>query len=117
MTRPKGHIVAMEPDWGTFVLCDSDLALGAKLAEQWRQSFRNPLIGRELGLMLSECGAGTLQCDIHALCPTDLGRSNAVFDLPRVRERCIELGVLTREDADRWRLASEEASRAYSSPL
>jgi len=110
VTRPGGHIVAAEPDWGTFILYNGDLDVGTTLAKQFKGSIRNPYVGRELGMLFTECGVVNPQCDIHAFCTADFKCATVVFDLARVRDRCIKLGILTSEDARRWWLASEEAS-------
>lgn len=110
VTRPEGHLVAAEPDWETFVLYNGDLDIGAKLAKQFKGSIRNPYVGRELGMIFTKCGVVNPQCNIHAFCTTDFKCATVVFDLARVRDRCIQLGILRSEDAHRWWLASEEAS-------
>jgi SAM-dependent methyltransferase len=94
VTRPEGHIVAAEPDWETFVLYNGDLDIGVKLAEQFKGSIRNPYVGRELGMIFTKCGVVNPQCDIHAFCTTDFKCATVVFDLARVRDRCIQLGIL-----------------------
>ncbi|ACK49096.1 Methyltransferase type 11 [Methylocella silvestris BL2] len=103
VTRPGGRIVAAEPDWGTFVLYNGAGAASAKMSEVWLRSFRNPFVGRELGVMLDECGVTDLQCEAHALATTDLACADAVFDLPRLCRNCVEAGVLTPQQADLWR--------------
>ena len=114
VTRPDGRIVATEPDWGTFVLFNGEFDISASLARQFRGSFRNPCIGRKLGVLFKECGIRNLQCVIHALCVTDFTSANVVFDLARVRDQCVELGVMTGEDTRRWWRTSEEASQSGS---
>jgi hypothetical protein len=48
------------------VLYNGDLDIGAKLAEQWKGSFRNPYVGRELGLIFTECGVVDLRISCNS---------------------------------------------------
>ncbi|PNG27303.1 methyltransferase domain-containing protein [Methylocella silvestris] len=110
VTRPGGRIVAAEPDWGTFVLYNGPGVASAKMSDVWLRSFRNPLIGRELGVMLDACGVTDLQSEAHALATSDLACADAVFDLPRLTSNCVKAGVLTQDEADLWRENAKAAS-------
>lgn len=110
VTRANGHIVASEPDWGTFVVHNGELRVGMKLAEQWRGSFRNPYIGRELGVIFADQHVKELEYKIHSLCLTNFDSATIVFDLKRVREHSVEVGAITREEAEHWWSKSGEAS-------
>ncbi len=111
VTRSAGRIVASEPDWGTFVLYNGDVTIGTMLAEQWKQSFRNPYIGRELGLIFADQGVGDIRCEVHPLCVTRFEDARIIFDLERVRAEAVKSGALTDGDALRWWSSCEEASR------
>jgi hypothetical protein len=112
VTRSAGRIVASEPDWGTLVLYNGDLTIGTMLCERWKQSFRNPYIGRELGLIFADEGVGEIRREAHALCLTRFEDARIIFDLERVRAEAVKTGALTDGDALRWWSLCEEACGA-----
>jgi SAM-dependent methyltransferase len=112
VTRPGGRIVVAEPDWGTFFVYNGNLETGAKIAGLWEKSFANPYIGREVGLLLEQCGVANIDCRARALVVRSLDAAEIIFDLTRVTENCVSANVLTREQAERWRNATHVASRS-----
>ncbi|MGJ0505174.1 MAG: methyltransferase domain-containing protein [Methylocystis sp.] len=112
VTRRGGRIVVAEPDWGTFFVYNGDLETGAKIAGLWEKSFANPYVGREIGLLLEECGVTDIDCRAHALVVRSLDAAEIIFDLTRVTENCVSASVLTREEAARWREATHVACQS-----
>ncbi len=112
VTRKGGRIVVAEPDWGTFFVYNGDLASGAKIAGFWEKSFANPYIGREAGILLQQCGVASIDCRAQALVVRSGEAAEIIFDLGRVTENCVAAGVLTRDEAEGWRLATEAACRS-----
>lgn len=112
VTRRGGRIVVAEPDWGTFFVYNGDLASGAKIAGFWEKSFANPYIGREAGVLLQQCGVESIGCQAQALVVRDEAAADIIFDLTRVTENCVAAGVLTQEEAEGWRLATQSACRS-----
>jgi len=106
VVRPGGRIVAAEPDWGTFFLHIGDAGIGERMTAQWRESFANPFIGRELGDIFAACGVADVACRAHALALTRLESADVVFDLRRLAENCVTAGVLSAD----WRAGAERAS-------
>jgi SAM-dependent methyltransferase len=105
-----GRLVAVEPDWGTFVLYNGAAAPSDAIAKSWVGSFRNPSIGRALGAMFDACGLRDVDCEIFPLHTADLACADKVFDLPRVIANCVSGGVLAEHDAIDWRRDAEDAS-------
>lgn len=56
VAKPGGVVLAVEPDWGTFLLGGPYSPLLARLERDWVGSFRNPRIGRELSALLADAG-------------------------------------------------------------
>jgi SAM-dependent methyltransferase len=110
VTRPGGRVVAIEPDWGTFILYNGEFDVSGVIAEEFRRSIRNPYIGRELGTLFNECGIKQIQSRIHALCLRDFESADVVFDLNRVIKRCVESRLVGDEDAKRWLVSARNAS-------
>ena len=111
VTRAGGRIVISEPDWGTFFLHNGDFETGAKIADFWRRSFVNPYIGRESGDLIEKCGVEDIHCRIYALAITALEAADVIFDLARVKENCVDAGILSSGEAQDWWAASEIASK------
>jgi SAM-dependent methyltransferase len=112
VTRAGGRIVVAEPDWGTFFVYNGDLATGAKIVGFWEKSFANPFIGREAGVLLQQCGVEFLGCRAHALIVRSGEAADIIFDLTRVTDNCVSARVLTGEEAERWRAATQAACRS-----
>ena len=112
VTREGGKIVVAEPDWGTFLVYNGDLKTGAKIAQLWEKSFANPYIGREVGVLLQECGVENIGCRSHALLVRNEEAAEVIFDLGRVTENCVAATILTREEVERWRQATNAACRS-----
>lgn len=111
VARSGGKIVVAEPDWGTFFVYNGDLDVGARICGLWRKSFANPYIGREIGVLLQRCGVADIDCRAHPLVVRSLDAADIIFDLARVTDNCVAAGVLTREEAQNWRRATETACR------
>lgn len=112
VTRKGGRIVVAEPDWGTFFVYNGDRATGTKIAGFWERSFANPYIGREAGALLRQCAVGNIECRAHALTVRDEAAADIIFDLTRVTDNCVAARVLTQDEAERWRLATQSACRS-----
>jgi ubiquinone/menaquinone biosynthesis C-methylase UbiE len=57
VTRPGGRIVALEPDWDTFVVDAGPLAATRAVCRAWADGIRNPAVGRQLARRLRLLGA------------------------------------------------------------
>ena len=78
---PLGTVVCSEPDWGTFLVDDTDHAMARQIAEIWSGSFRNPRIGRELSKLLEEAGFVDIQIQEALLTTPSFESSDLVFDI------------------------------------
>lgn len=110
VVKPGGRIVAAEPDWGSYILYGGDPEMDEKLTALWRDSIRNPFIGRELGALLAGCGVEKLRGETHAFSTTDFYCAETVFDLGRTLSGAVEAHILSAEEAERWRAAAQAAS-------
>ena len=100
-----------EPDWGTFIVYDGEVDIGMKIAERWKASFANPYIGRELGFLLSKVGVEEAECCTHALTLRDFESANIIFDLRQVLDHCVQTGVLSSDEGEKWFDSSRTSSQ------
>ncbi|MFP5259275.1 MAG: methyltransferase domain-containing protein [Acidobacteriota bacterium] len=99
VTRPGGAVLAVEPDWGTFVV-DSDLTdVARRLARFWADSFRCGWIGRRLGRLLAEAGLEAIEIFPRSLVLRRLEAAEAVYDLSETADRAVAAGLVSQAGA------------------
>ena len=96
VTRPGGLVVAVEPDWGAFVVDSSLTAVARRLTEFWCDSFRCGWIGRGLGRLLSEVGLEEIEVVGRSLVLRELAAAEAVYSLSDTADRAVAAGALPR---------------------
>lgn len=99
VTRTGGAVLAVEPDWGTFVV-DSDLTdVSRRLARFWADSFRCGWIGRRLGRLLAEAGLEDIEILPRSLVLRRLEAAEAVYDLFETADRAVAAGLVSQAGA------------------
>jgi ubiquinone/menaquinone biosynthesis C-methylase UbiE len=88
--RIGGTVVCAEPDWETFAIDDSHDAMAGQIAELWKDSFRNPRIGRELGSLLEEAGFVHIQAQGAVVTTPSFESAEMVFDIAQTALRLAE---------------------------
>ena len=96
VTRPGGVVVAVEPDWGAFVVDSSHTAAARRLAEFWCDSFRCGWIGRGLGRLLAEAGLEEIEMVGRSLTLRQLAAAEAVYSLSDTADRAVAAGALSQ---------------------
>ncbi len=79
--RSAGAVVCAEPNWGTFVIDDAGHPIAQQVTQVWREGFRNPHIGRELGELLEEAGFVDLRIQETVLSTIGFASCDMVFDI------------------------------------
>ncbi len=79
--KPGGRMVCAEPDWFTFVIDSDDLATTGKVIGRWRNSFRNPAIGRQLLRRIRQEGFRNTLMEGYILLADGLHAADIVYDL------------------------------------
>jgi ubiquinone/menaquinone biosynthesis C-methylase UbiE len=116
ITRPGGYVSASEPDWGTFRLTTSNAA-GERLMAEWVAGFRNPGIGGALVDVLADNGLEIRDHFVQPLLLNKFEDANVVFDIQENARRCLERGIVGRDEADatlQILRAADEASRFWA---
>jgi SAM-dependent methyltransferase len=99
VVRPGGLVLAIEPDWGTFVV-DSDLQdVTRRLADFWCDNFRCGWIGRRLPRLLSDSGLAGIEIAPRPLFLHTLDAAEAVFALFASADRAVAAGKLSTDAA------------------
>jgi SAM-dependent methyltransferase len=95
---PGGILVAFDNDWDTFVIGLDNDDLARRLLQFWRDSFASGRIGRDLPLLLCQCGLLNVHSEPRTLVLTDLTIASQVFNIPVLIERTRSAGVLTPDE-------------------
>jgi ubiquinone/menaquinone biosynthesis C-methylase UbiE len=99
VVRPGGLVLAVEPDWGAFVV-DSDLRETARtVAVSWCDSFRSGWIGRSLPRLMAEAGLVDVTVSPRPFLLYSLAAAEAVYNLSVTVDRAVAAGVLSLEAA------------------
>ncbi len=112
VVRPGGHVVAAEPDWGTFVIDSHDPAVAALVAAAAARLFRSPDVGRTLRRRFLEAGLERVEVTTRALVISDRAASDMIFDVPGAVRRAVEDGDIDPEQAAAWLDATARAGEA-----
>ncbi|WP_256128271.1 methyltransferase domain-containing protein [Desulfolutivibrio sulfoxidireducens] len=95
VTRPGGRVVAVEPDWGTFVL-DSDSPQAARIvAGTWRDRFPSGTVGRFLARGLAEAGLAAVTVVPRTFVLRDFQTAEAIYDIEKTVAEAVGQGRLT----------------------
>jgi SAM-dependent methyltransferase len=115
VTRPGGHVVALEPDWGTAAVHGADRDLTRAVLAHWCTTRLHGWMGRALPALFR--GAGLIDIRVEALTEQTTTRGTAEEGLwewlvRRAGERALGDGILSAREVARWQAELEEAERA-----
>lgn len=102
VVRPGGWIVAMEPDWGTFVVNSTQRAITRQLLNVWCDSFPSGWVGRYLRQYLRQAGLTDIQVVPETLVITQFDLADQVFDLVQTAQATVEAGLVSSSEAQAW---------------
>jgi SAM-dependent methyltransferase len=119
VVRPGGVVLAVEPDWGTFVVDSQYLEVTRRLARFWCDSFRCGWIGRRLGRLMAEVGLAGIEIIPHSLVLRRLAAAEAVYSLGETATRAAAAGAVTQAAAASFQAEQRrlDASGAFFSSL
>lgn len=102
VVRPGGHIVAMEPDWETFIVDSENQVITRQLLNFWCDSFPIGWVGRYLSKYFHRAGLTDIQVSPETLVINRFGLAEQVFDLVQTAHRAGEAGVVSQQEAQDW---------------
>lgn len=102
VTKSGGHVLAYEPDWGTFTIGSADRKITRKIADFWCDTFKSGWIGRYLYGHLQEMGLEDVQVYPSTLVITELDLAEKVFDIFKNAEKAVNQGLVSGSEALGW---------------
>lgn len=114
---PGGTLVAFDNDWNTFRIRLDNEDISRRLTCFWRDSLASGRIGRELPLLLHQCGFIDIQWEARTLVLTDLPVASQIFNIPVLLDRSLVAMALTPAEtaAVRQELAQRAEEGTFSS--
>jgi ubiquinone/menaquinone biosynthesis C-methylase UbiE len=99
---PSGWIVAMEPDWGTFVVDSERCSLTRQLLNLWCDSFPSGWVGRRLLRYFRQAGLTEVQVDPVTIVFTQFELANQVLALVQTAHKAEESGIANLPAIQDW---------------
>lgn len=102
-TRPGGRVLALEPDWGTFVVDSGQRRTARSVTELWCDSFRSGWVGRALPRLMARAGLAVTAIEPRSLVSRSLAEAEAVYNLLASLERAVAAGKVAEAAAEAFR--------------
>lgn len=102
VVRPEGWIVAMEPDWGTFIVNSNQRDTTRQLLNYWCDSFPSGWVGRHLRQYFQQAGLTNIQISPETLVITQFDLADQVFDLVQTAHATAKAGIVSQTAAQDW---------------
>jgi ubiquinone/menaquinone biosynthesis C-methylase UbiE/GNAT superfamily N-acetyltransferase len=87
VVRPRGRVVAIEPDWDTLVVSSAEHQTTRAILDELRASGRNPAVGRAVAGYCADAGIAVSTVDAAAVVVRDAAAARAFFLLDGAVER------------------------------
>ena len=104
------RIVVFDPDWATALIDSPDREVTRQIANCRSDHIRTGWIGRQLYRLFKEAGLLEVRIEPAVLTGTDYTRAKFGMGLQQYAETAAVLGLIKREDAERWLAGLESAS-------
>jgi ubiquinone/menaquinone biosynthesis C-methylase UbiE len=112
VVHPGGRVVAMEPDWGTFIVNSENRDVTRRLLNFWCDNFPSGWVGRDLGKYFLQAGLHEIQYSPETLILTDFALADRVLDLVATASGATEAGVVSSREAEAWLTELRESDRS-----
>ncbi len=99
VTRPGGRVLAVEPDWGSYLLDAADPEAAGIVARTWRDGFPSGRAGRMLVRGMAACGLTDIAVTPRTFVLRDFATADAIYDTSRTTAQAVAAGSLTQERA------------------
>ena len=109
--RPGGWLVCAEPDWYTFVIDSDNINITEKVTKKWRNSFRNPNIGRQLLRRIRNEGLQNTWAEGFILLANGLEAVNIVYDIYKTVQIMESENVAEAKQFSNWLSELTEADK------
>jgi ubiquinone/menaquinone biosynthesis C-methylase UbiE len=102
-TRPGGRVLALEPDWGTFIVDSGERQVARSVTELWCDSFRSGWVGRALPRLMARAGLAVTAIEPRSLVSRSLAEAEAVYNLLASLKRAVAAGNVSEAAAEAFR--------------
>ena len=86
VAKPGARLVALEPDWDTFVIDAGPLASTRSVTRAWADGIRNPVAGRQVARRLRKLGAVEVEVEPRTAAITELAFAEGQYGLTELAE-------------------------------
>jgi len=119
VTRPGGRVLAVEPDWGSYLLDAADSEAAGIVARTWGEGFPSGRVGRTLVRDMAACGLSDIAVTPRTFVLRDLATAEAVYDIGLTVAGAVAAGSLGLERAEAFvaGLAQADARGCFFSSL
>ena len=100
VTRPGGRVLAVEPDWGSYLLDAADPEAAGIVSRTWGEGFPSGRVGRTLARGMAACGLSDIAVTPRTFVLRDLATAEAVYDIGLTVAGAVTAGTLPRERAE-----------------
>lgn len=102
VVRPGGWVVAIEPDWGTFVVDSDQRPLTRQLLNLWCDNFPCGWIGRHLFRYFRQAGLTDLQVNPETIVFTEFELADQILALTQTAHKAIETNIASQPEIQNW---------------
>lgn len=99
---PGGWVVAVEPDWGTFVVDSDQRPLTRQLLNFWCDSFPSGWVGRQLFRYFRQAKLMDLQVNPETIVLTQFELADQVLELVQTAHKAEKSGVASQSAIQDW---------------
>ncbi len=114
--KPGGWLVCAEPDWSTFVIDADDNEVTTEVVQTWKNSFRNPHVGRQLLRRVRSEGLENTWAEGNILLADGIKAADVVYDIYATVDKIKAQNAEGLADMDAWvnDLQEEKIMRGWS---
>lgn len=112
VVRPRGSVVAVEPDWGSFVIDSPMRPLTRLLLDHWCDAFPSGWVGRQLFRYFRQAGLTDLQVNCQTIVFTQFKLADEVLALAQTAHKAEESGIASRSELQDWLSEMQQFDRS-----
>jgi len=102
VVRPGGWVVAVEPDWETFVVDSGQRALTRQLLNLWCDTFPSGWIGRQLFRYFRQAGLTELQVNPETIVLTQFDLADQILAFVQTARKAEACGIASQSAIQEW---------------
>lgn len=112
--RPQRYLIAMEPDWETFIVDSDNRPITRTLLNCWCDNFPSGWVGRYLPRYFHQAGLVDIKVSPETLIVNQFKLADQIFDLVQTAKRAAEIGIVSSQEAQDWLLELQHLDQAQA---